>query len=174
MSVLVNIFLRGICMTLKMSVLEILHTVSQHWVNLNVHLCILKGLFTSHPICWFLCYWHPSVLKFQCHRLKREAIWECFWREFAFSLCKEWYLCAFNLLFFSWWLSFLKHGLVFVGNFIIEKSSNIFTCVYLILCLLGFSFRGLSNNYVTFNNSSNNYILDFLSRVHATILDFFP
>lgn len=51
MSVLVNIFLKGTCMSLRMSVFEILRIVNQHSVNLNVHLCILKGLFTSHPSC---------------------------------------------------------------------------------------------------------------------------
>lgn len=51
MNVLVNLFLRGIGMTLKMSAYEILQIENQHRLNLNVHLCILNGLFTSHPIC---------------------------------------------------------------------------------------------------------------------------
>lgn len=37
-------------MTLEMSAFEMLHTVNQHRMNLNGHLCILKGLFTSYPI----------------------------------------------------------------------------------------------------------------------------
>lgn len=93
-------------------------------------------------------------------------------RVHFFSLCKECYLCAFNLLFFSLWLSFLKDCTVFVESFIMQKSSSILTCVS-ILCQ-GFSFRALSNNYVAFNNISGNYILDVLSGVHATVLDFFP
>lgn len=50
MSVLVNLFLRGIGMTLKMSAYEILQIENQHWLNLNVHLYILNGLFTSNPL----------------------------------------------------------------------------------------------------------------------------
>lgn len=46
-----NLFLRGIGMALKMSAYEILQIENQHRLNLNVHLCILNGLFTSHPIC---------------------------------------------------------------------------------------------------------------------------
>lgn len=49
---------------------------------------------------------------------------------------------------------------------------HIFTCVT-ILCQ-GFSFRALSNNYVTFNNILSNYMFDILSGVHKTFLDFFP
>lgn len=50
MNVLVNIFLRGIGMTLKMSIFEILHIVNQHRMNLNVHLCVFKRpvYFTSN------------------------------------------------------------------------------------------------------------------------------
>lgn len=50
MNVLVNLFLSRIGMTLKMSAYEILQIENQHRLNLNVHLCILNVLFTSHPI----------------------------------------------------------------------------------------------------------------------------
>lgn len=46
-----NLFLRGIGMIVKMSAYEILQFENQHRLNLNVHLCILNGLFTSLPIC---------------------------------------------------------------------------------------------------------------------------
>lgn len=51
MNVLVSLFLSGIGTTLKISAYETLQTENQHRLNLNVHLCILNGLFTSHPIC---------------------------------------------------------------------------------------------------------------------------
>lgn len=129
MNVLVNLFLRGIGMTLKMSAYEILQIENQHRLNLNVHLCILNGLFTSHPICWFLCYQHSSIL------IKRRgslSAFECIWDESSFfSPCKEWYLCVFNLLFFSLWLSFLKDCTVFVGSFIMQKKVQVYSPVYL-------------------------------------------
>lgn len=147
---LVNLFLMGISMILKVSAYEILQIENQHRLNLNVHLCILNGLFTSHPICWFLCYQHSSILMSLLKRRRNLGV-HLRWEFIFFSLFKKWYLCAFNLLFFSLWLSFLKDSTVFVGNFIMQKNnSSILICVP-ILCQ-GFSFRALGNNYVTFNN----------------------
>lgn len=84
MNMLVNLFLMGISMILKVSAYEILQIENQHRLNLNVHLCILNGLFTSHPICWFLCYQHSSILM---SLLKRRRNLEVHLRwEFIFFL----------------------------------------------------------------------------------------
>lgn len=170
MSVLVNLFLRGIGMTLKMSAYEILQIENQHRLNLNVHLCILNGLFTSHPICWFLCYQHSSISMSLLERRRNLGV-HVRW-EFIFFLFAKNYIsvlliyCSFPGGFPFWRIVWFLLVTLFC-----KKSSNTFTCVP-VLCQ-GFSFRAWNSNYVAFNNISSNYMLDILSGVHATVLDFF-
>lgn len=173
MNMLVNLFLMGISMILKVSAYEILQIENQHRLNLNVHLCILNSLFTSHPICWFLCYQHSSILMSLLKRRRNLGV-HLRW-EFIFFLFSKNDIFVLLIYYsfpcdFPFWRTpqFLLVTLLCKKN----KNSSILICVP-ILCQ-GFSFRALGNNYVTFNNISSNYMLDILSAVHATVLDFFP
>lgn len=61
----------------------------------------------------------------------------------VFCLGKQWYLYVFNLLFFSWWLFFLKHYLIFLVT-LLYKNVHIYSAVYLSCVCLGFFLQGLN------------------------------